>query len=362
MKIYSSTVHGNFPIYLGEDTRELLLEEVEKRAPDKVFIITDRTVEALHIENLKEQLPHAFEHEVIIFNEGEENKNLATLEHVAGDLLRAGITSNSLIINFGGGVVLNMGGLAASLIGRGIRFIQVPTTFASQWSVANTNRQAIHFVGERDRLGVYRTPELAVADTTFLETEPEEQIINGFVNLAKYALLIGGDSYDRVFAALDSPDAHRPPKLAATLRTGLELMIELHRDDPSEEKVAALDDYGWTLGRSLQLLSDGRLSPAEGILFGLRLSGLIARRRGLMDESAHKKHEALLSRIRITKPYPKHVRTDHYIYKLHGNNKTSVGELQIPLLENIGQPAAGGRVTVNDGEVMLAVEELRANA
>lgn len=362
MKIYSSTVHGNFSIYFGEDTRELLLEEVEKRAPDKVFIITDRTVEALHIENLKEQLPHAFEHEVIIFNEGEENKNLATLEHVAGDLLRAGVTSRSLIINFGGGVVLNMGGLAASLIGRGIRFIQVPTTFASQWSVANTNRQAIHFVGERDRLGLYRAPDLAILDTLFLETEPEEQIINGFVDMAKYALLIGGEAYDRVLAVLDPPDAHRPPKLATTLRTALEIMIELHRDDPAEERIAALDEYGWALGRALQLLSDGRLNPAEGVHFGMRLSALIARRRGLMDEATHKKHDALLSRVRIAKPFPKHVRTDHYIFKLHGNNKTSVGELQIPLLENIGQPAAGGRVTVNDGEVMLAVEELRANA
>src|SRR5205823_1229917 len=126
---------------------------------DRVYLLTDRTVEELHAEEIRENIPHAFQSEIILFNEGEENKNLATLEHVAGDLIRAGTTDRSLILNLGGGVVLNLGGLVACLLGHGLRFAQIPTTFAAMWSAANTNRQAIHFVGGRNSLGVFRSPE-----------------------------------------------------------------------------------------------------------------------------------------------------------------------------------------------------------
>ncbi|MBI3736731.1 iron-containing alcohol dehydrogenase, partial [Candidatus Sumerlaeota bacterium] len=289
METFKATVHGGWPIYFGEEARELLIEEIERLAPDRVFILTDRTVEELHAESIKENIPHAYQTEMIVFNEGEENKNLATLEHIAGDLLRAGATGRSLLLNLGGGVTLNIGGLAASLLGRGMRFIQIPTTFAAQWSVINTNRQAIHFVGGRNHLGVYRSPELALVDPYFLGTEPERQIVASLSEYAAAALTSGGAAFERAAKALSVPGFHLPPHQTATLLACIEHTLEAGRADPAEEKSHEWEAYGQTAGRALEILSDGKLLAGEARWYGMRIAGEIAAARGWLPQAEHRR-------------------------------------------------------------------------
>jgi len=361
MQVHRATVHGHFPIYFGEDALDLLLEEVEKVAPDRVFIVTDRTVEELHAEEVRENIPHAFQSELVVFNEGEGNKNLATLEHVAGDLIRAGATERSLVLNLGGGVVLNLGGLAACLTGRGMKFAQIPTTFAAMSGVVNTNRQAIHFIGGRNLLGLFRSPEFVIIDPHFLESEPEAQIIADLVDFARNAMILGGGAYQAALNALSANDLHAQPGLSRILEAAFLQSLELGRIDPSESRIPIFEAYGTSIGRALEALSDGRLSHAEALYYGMHIAAEIARAHGVMSAGEFERHQALLNRIKIRAPFPQHVRTDRLVYMLHGNNKTLADNFSLMLLESIGTPVEGdrGRVTVRDAEIAQAIEKVR---
>ncbi len=364
MQTYQATVQGHWPIFFGRDSRELLLEEIEKLAPDRVFILTDHTVESLHAEAIKENIPHAVPHEVVVFNEGEENKNLATLEHVAGDLIRAGVSDGSLILNVGGGVVLNMGGLVTSLLGRGVRFAQIPTTFAAQWGSVNTNRQAIHFVGVKNSLGLYRSPVFSVIDPYFLETEPEQQVLAGLVEFVQCALVLGGSIFEAAKGTLSGKDPHLPPGLDSTLQICLEQSLAMGKEDPEERRAERLDAYGYTLGRALEVLSDGRVTPNEARYYGMKTAAELARIRGVMNETEYQRHASLMKLLKLQAQFPPHVRTDRLIHQLHGNNKTETDGLKFMLLEAVGVPSRdnGGWVEVRDAEIAQAVEKVRADA
>jgi 3-dehydroquinate synthase len=363
MKIYRSRLHGGAPIYFGEGAREMLLSEVDDRKPDRVFIVTDRTVEALYLEPVKELLPGLIPVEVVVFNEGEENKNLATLQHVAGDLLRAGATDASLVLNVGGGGVLDVGGLAASLLGRGLRFGHVATTTNAIWQVATDDRQAIHFVGGRNTFGVHRAPEFAIADTLYLETEDPAQTRGALVEFVQLALVLGGDVYERALAALTDPGFVRAPGLIKTLEQCIEIKLSTFENEAARARAEMARRYGDPLARCLQILAEGRLTGAEALYYGMRMAAEIARESGAMDEAGYKAQADLLDRLDLDVKFPANVQIDRFVYKMHGNNKTLRDGNMLVLLRRPGELAApdgaGPETAVSDAHVAEAFEKIR---
>ncbi len=369
MKVLKATVQGGFPIFVGEGARELLLEQVERLAPDRVFVVTDRTVETLHLEEIRAQIPSAVPHDVVLLNEGEENKNLATLQLVAGDLLHAGATPRSLILNAGGGMVLNLGGLAASLLHHGVRFAHVATTVMGQTEVVASNRQAVNLVGDRNALGLYRSPEFAAADPYFLESEPERQRRAALAELARLGLVAGGLLFDGLLELFSQDGFDAPPTLARTVEGALERVLDLGRADPREEARAHAEAYGAEVGRALERVADGKLLAGEARLFGMLVTGEIARALGLMPPAEYQRHQALLAAVKGALAFPQHVRADRVVYQIHGNNKTLLGSAPILLLSGVGRIAGTSngpdplrRVDTPDTVMADAIEKARADA
>lgn len=363
MRELRPTVSGDWTIVVGQDARELLLERVEAVDPDKVLIVLDRTVESLHLETVLENLPHACPSETVVFNEGEENKNLATLEHVAGDLMRAGAGPRSLVLNVGGAATLHMGGLAASLLHRGVRFANVATTFYAQWRAINSRRHAVHFVGESDALGVWRDPEFAIADPHFSETEEERSVRAGLAEVVRDALLLGGEFHDRARKLLGSIDVSAAAGRAGALEVCVEHSLRLGAVDPDESRLGAFADYGRPVARALERLADGRLLPGEALHHAMRIVGEIARASGILSATEYARHRELLALAApADAPFPAHVRTDRLVYKLHGNNKTERDGLRFMLLDAVGSIAGGdsARHPVSDDDVARATDAVRA--
>ena len=61
--------------------------------------------------------------------DGERRKSLSTIESLSAQLVKLKADRNTVLIALGGGVVGDVTGFLASIYMRGIRFVQIPTTF-----------------------------------------------------------------------------------------------------------------------------------------------------------------------------------------------------------------------------------------
>ena len=75
---------------------------------------------------------------------GESSKSFAFLERVCDGLLAARIERGDLVVALGGGVVGDLAGFAASIVRRGIDFVQVPTTLLAQVDSSVGGKTAIN--------------------------------------------------------------------------------------------------------------------------------------------------------------------------------------------------------------------------
>src|SRR5690606_24514080 len=94
-----------------------------------------------------------------------------------------------LIINLGGGVVTDMGGFIASVYQRGIDFINIPTTLLGMVDASIGGKTGIDLGNLKNQLGVFATPKAIYTDITFLETLETREMVNGFAEMIKHALI-----------------------------------------------------------------------------------------------------------------------------------------------------------------------------
>jgi len=119
----------------------------------------------------------------------EENKSLDTVTRVWDWLFSLHATRRALIVCIGGGVVTDLGGFAASTYRRGVDYVNVPTTLLSMVDAATGGKTGINYGGLKNAIGVIREPLATIMDSKWLDTLPAEQLISGFGEVIKTALL-----------------------------------------------------------------------------------------------------------------------------------------------------------------------------
>jgi len=353
VRTWESPLVGNAPIHFGPGAIERLPGLLLGLKPDKLFIVSDTRVFNLHGSSLLQTLSPHFAPEILLIPDGEGEKNLANLESICTQLFERGATKSSVVVNFGGGVVLNIGGLAASLVYRGIRFVQAPTTLMAQSDVIVSNKQGINFAGGKNRLGVFNTPVAVVADIRFVRSEPVRQLRAAAVEYCKNAILLGGRHYEEALSFFSAPEIFSTPQLARLLENSLVQKFEIARLDPKERSLGLMLEYGHTVGHALEWLSHGRLLHGEAVYHGINVAGQLAAHLGIMPLAELKKQSLLLSRLTGIPSIPKDISVGQILAAAQKDNKKVGKGMAFILMKAVGE------VNRQEGSVLTPVCEFQ---
>lgn len=301
---------------------------------------------ALVDENTREQvLPHVpclRKAPVIEIPSGDDNKTLATLTQVWQDLERCGATRQSLLVNLGGGVVTDLGGMAAATFKRGIDFVNVPTTLLGAVDAALGGKTGINFNSLKNEIGVFATPRAVIVSTVFFATLPCEEFKSGFAEMLKHAMLDSCDSFSRLLA-FDFENIDYESFLAQ-VEASLQVKQRIVEQDPTEQGLRKTLNLGHTVGHAFEskALSDGRPVPhGYAVAWGLVVEAVLSHM--MMDFPSSK----LYSLARFVKDNYGvfHITCDHYdelIGLMQHDKKSRAGEINCTLLKECGD------VTINN--------------
>ena len=225
----------------------------EVAGPEPAWIVTDATVADLHLRPVLSALAAAgVEPTPVILPAGEASKTLASVERVVGTVLDGAPERSSSVIALGGGVVGDIAGFAASMILRGIRFIQVPSTLLAQVDSSVGGKTGINTAHGKNLVGAFYQPRLVVADTGLLDTLPRREILAGYAEVVKYALLGDRGFFDWLednAAGVVSGDADARRR---AVRTCCAAKAAIVGRDERESGARALLNLGHTFGHALE--------------------------------------------------------------------------------------------------------------
>ena len=287
----------SYPIHIGqgllERAAELLPFDITGR---KIFVIYDRAVEG-HVRRLLSGLPVA--PEMKAFDGGERTKSYDRLEAALEWLLENGVDRKSLLFVVGGGVVGDLGGFAASVVLRGIDFVQVPTTLLAQVDSSVGGKTGINTAQGKNLVGTFYQPKAVLCDLDVLQTLPPRELKAGYAEIVKYGLLDDFDFFEwleRHGEAVLSLDADA---LTHAIKTSCAMKARIVGDDEREQAGGdrALLNLGHTFAHALEAaaLYDGRLLHGEAVSIGMVLAFRLCARAGLCDGQEAKRVEQHLT-------------------------------------------------------------------
>ena len=219
---------------------------------------------------------------------GEGSKNWAQLGTLLEWLLAREIERGDAILALGGGMVGDITGLAASLLKRGCRFIQLPTTLLAQVDSSVGGKTAVNMGIGKNLVGAFHQPALVLADLTALDTLPIRELRAGYAEVVKYGIL--GDATFFAWceanaeALLAGNPAAREYAVAASVAAKARIVGE---DERETSGARALLNLGHTFGHALEAetgFSD-RVLHGEGVALGMVLAARFSARRGLIAQA-----------------------------------------------------------------------------
>lgn len=263
-----------YDIKIGSGVIHNLAEELHKLAPKQknIVIITEENVAKIHLAKIENILKDAdFEVHVLILPSGESTKCFSSLEKTVRFALQHHVERSHALIALGGGVIGDLTGFTASMIRRGCKFIQIPTTLLSQVDSSVGGKTAINTPEGKNLVGAFYQPSLVIIDIDFLKTLPNRDYYAGYAEVVKYGLL--GDRYFFSFLKDNQQacDERNTDFLLKIITHSVQMKSNIVCEDEHENGVRALLNLGHTFGHAYEAMGgySDKLLHGEAIALGM---------------------------------------------------------------------------------------------
>ncbi len=339
-----------------------------KPGRDRVFVVADDNVARLHGQRLVDGLVAAgIRGQMVTVPPGEESKSFAYLDIVLGELIAAGAERDDLVLAFGGGVVGDLTGLAAGLLKRGARFVQIPTTLLAQVDSSVGGKTAINSSAGKNMIGLFHQPVLVLADLDVLDTLPVRERYAGLAEVAKYALIDDPAFFDFLEANAAALSEGHKPALAEAIRVSCSSKARIVAIDETEQAERALLNLGHTFGHALERANGFQpsLLHGEGVAAGMAMAMRYSVKLGLCPGQDAVRAERLLKALGLATrvadlgggPY----RGDELLAHMAHDKKARNGQLTLILSHGIGKAYIERSVTLDTLREFLEIETTAAS-
>ena len=253
-----------------------------------VAIVTDENVAQAHLENLTQTLDSAgISHVTKIMPPGEASKSFTGLETLIDWLLDNKVERQDMVIAFGGGVIGDLTGFAASTLRRGVRFTQIPTTLLAQVDSSVGGKTGINVPQGKNLVGAFHQPSLVLADLDVLQTLPDREFRAGYAEIVKYAAICDRPFFDWLESNLDALKNRDSQALSYAIAKSCQTKADIVAQDEKEHGARALLNLGHTFAHAYENLTgySDNLLHGEAVGLGMAQAARLSVDLGLCPET-----------------------------------------------------------------------------
>jgi len=335
LEIHGTT--GNSKILINER-----LENLPQYAdPKNSVIITDSNVRRYYGKNF----PAC---EVIEIGTGEGIKTLNTLEYIYGKLVELEADRSCRIVGIGGGIVCDIAGFVASTYLRGVKFGFVSSTLLSQVDASVGGKNGVNFSGYKNMIGVFNQPEFVICDMNLLNTLPEREILCGFAEIVKHAVIRDAEMFAFLESHVDHALALENKTIERLVYDSVLIKSDIVNKDEKEKGERRKLNFGHTFGHAIEKTT--QIPHGEAVSIGISIASDLSVKRGLLKSEDAERIRTLLKRLKLPVQIP--VDKDRVLDALKRDKKRERDKINFVLTDAIGH-AVIQEISVKELEAVL---------
>ncbi len=326
----------SYPIHIGQnllDDPALLAPHIHGR---QVLVVSNETVAPLYLDRLLALLAD-FDVATVILPDGEQFKNLDTLNIIYTALLEHRMNRGCTLVALGGGVVGDITGFAAASYQRGVAYLQVPTTLLAQVDSSVGGKTGVNHALGKNMIGAFHQPGCVLIDTDTLDTLDDRQLAAGLAEVIKYGLIHDAGFFDwleKNMAALKSRDKQA---LAYAIERSCAIKAEIVAADERESGNRALLNLGHTFGHAIETGTGyGNWLHGEAVAAGMVMAADLSARHGWLTQADVERTANLISRAGLPTTPPAEMSSQQFLDLMAVDKKALDSGLRLVLLKSIG--------------------------
>jgi 3-dehydroquinate synthase len=328
----------SYPIWVGDGILERLGEALRAvDFPRKIAVVTNPTIYGLHGERVLHALARdEFAATLITIPDGEEHKDLRTLEQIYDALIDGGFDRYCGLVALGGGVIGDMTGFAAATFLRGVPFVQVPTTLLAQVDSSVGGKTAINHPLGKNLIGAFYQPRHVHIDVATLETLPAREFAAGMAEVIKYGIIRDADFFGWLGAHGDRLRQRERSALVQAVKRSCQIKADIVELDEKESSLRAILNFGHTFGHAVETLAGyGEIRHGEAIAIGMSVAARVSLELGCCTPAQVAAIDALLASFGLSVTPPPFT-LEAYLQAMGRDKKVKAGVLRFVLNQGIG--------------------------
>ncbi|MBJ05383.1 MAG: 3-dehydroquinate synthase [Flavobacteriales bacterium] len=345
-------------IVINNNSFSHLADYIDAACPSSIFVIVDSNTKTKCLPILLESVSELKNSCVIEICPGETSKSLQEVKNICEILLVNGLDRSSLIINLGGGVVCDLGGFVASIIKRGVNFINIPTTLMSQIDASIGGKVGVNFLNQKNQLGLFSNPQLIFISSVFLKTLSNKEISTSYSEIVKYALIFDKIFWHKLQKLLLNNKINLSPIIKKCINIKKTIVAQDFHDVNERRKL----NFGHSIAHAIEsCFIDNKLIISHGlaVFVGLICESYISYEKNNLSKVSLMEIVnfifKLMSPIFLEKKYDEKI-----LYYIKSDKKNKNGISRFTLLNSIGESVVNCHVS--DVEVLNSFKFYRKNA
>jgi 3-dehydroquinate synthase len=294
--------------------------------------VVDENVWNLYSSSLLRDLPTS---DVIVLPINEDRKNLETVQELYDQFVTLSAKRNLTLISFGGGVLQDITGFAASTIYRGIHWIYIPTTLLAQADSCIGSKTSLNYHGYKNLIGTFFPPAKIHIYPPFLKTQSDADFYSGFGEVLKLHLMGGELRFRELVQHIQSILSRDPNTLIRSIQVSLDIKLSYMIGDEFDTGRRNLLNYGHDFGHALESTSNFAVPHGQAVIFGMLAANFVARNRGLLNEMLADEiaQELILPSLKVL-PAPESIESEVIIDAMKKDKKRTGDLLALIIMQN----------------------------
>ena len=343
-KIIIKTKSKNYPIIIGENILDKTGNLINAKIPDcrKIALIIDSKVPKKILVRVKNSIKH-FDNLYIKLNTSEKIKNFKIVSELINKLLKKNFHRNDCLIAMGGGVLGDIAGLTASLVKRGIKFVNIPTTLLSQVDSSVGGKTGVNSGYGKNLIGSFYQPEMVISDTSTLNSLQKREVTCGYAEILKHALILD----KKLFFWLQKNgrkilNLNNKKVIQKAVYQSCKIKAKIVEKDEKEKDLRMILNFGHTFGHAFEATTNfsNKINHGESVLLGMLCAAEFAFKNKILknkDLNLIKEHYSTLNLPNKLNDYFTKKDVKNIIQFMKSDKKNYDSKIKLILISKIGQ-------------------------
>ena len=306
------------------------------------MVVSNETIAPLYLQTVLDMLAD-FDAATVILPDGEQYKNLDTLNMIYSALLENRFNRDCTLVALGGGVVGDITGFAAASYQRGVAFLQIPTTLLAQVDSSVGGKTGVNHLQGKNMIGAFYQPRCVLIDTNTLDTLDDRQLAAGIAEVVKYGLIQDAGFFDWLETNMKALMARDKQALGYAIERSCAIKAEIVAADERESGKRALLNLGHTFGHAIETaMGYGNWLHGEAVAAGMLMAADLSARHGWLATDVVQRTARLLQQAGLPTAPPDEMEEAQFMQLMAIDKKVVDGSLRLVMLKALGDAIVTG--------------------